>query len=82
MERQVFQGGLSEDQTGFLLFLADLSDKQLRSTYLSYCFLAEFNRADEIWKRDAARLELMRRHIDVPAYGAANAAGCLPLLDY
>jgi hypothetical protein len=58
--------GLNEDQQGFLLFIRDLSAEQLRSTYKSYCFLAEFRRADEIWKRDALHGELTARKLPIP----------------
>jgi hypothetical protein len=56
----------SQDQHGFLQFIRDLSPGHLRSTYQSYCFLADFDHADEIWKRDTCRIEFVRRGLVVP----------------
>ncbi len=60
---------LREEQAGFLQFIGDLSAGQLRSTYLSYHFLADFGRADEIWKRDACAREFIRRKMPIPETG-------------
>jgi hypothetical protein len=57
------------------MFLLDLSPGELRSTYLSYCFLAEFGRADEIWKRDAARHEIEARGLPVPKRPSESPSG-------
>lgn len=53
----------TEDQQGFLAFIAGLTNVELARTYSSYRFLAEFKSQADIWKRDACRTELLRREL-------------------
>lgn len=69
----IAEAGLNEDQQGFLEFISGVSDEQLRSTSKSYGFLADFGRADDIWKRDACLNEFRRRGLELPQPDEAHS---------